>query len=140
IPPLLAIIFVNSAALATLPPIAEANEFGGVLVMSVAEFGVVSLRGDGNGGQYMAILVAGLVVGLALGAWRGRVEERTGAPARRRIWGGRTFLVSAVVGYLALSGRVVLSRPEVSGLSMTGGSRMGLPFVWVLVGLVLYTS
>jgi general L-amino acid transport system permease protein len=34
----------------------------------------------------------------------------------------------------------VLSHPEVEGLSITGGARMGLPFVATLVGLVLYTS
>ena len=34
----------------------------------------------------------------------------------------------------------MLSHPEVSGLSIEGGSKMGLPFVAVLVGLVLYTS
>jgi general L-amino acid transport system permease protein len=140
IPPLLAIVFVNSAALATLPPIAEANEVGGVLVMSVSEFGVVTLAGDGNGGQYAALLVAGLAVALALAAWRGRVEERTGAPARRWSWGGGALLAFAAGGYAALSAPVVLSRPEVEGLSISGGARMGLPFVSVLVGLVLYTA
>ena len=140
IPPLLAIVFVNSAALATLPPIAEANEVGGVLVMSVSEFGVVTLAGDGNGGQYAALLVAGLAVALALAAWRGRVEERTGAPARRWAWGGGVFLAFAAGGYAALSAPIVLSRPEVEGLSISGGARMGLPFVSVLVGLVLYTA
>src|SRR5918999_1295259 len=69
VPPLLVIVFVNSAALATLPPIAV-----------------------------------------------------------------------AVAGYVALDAPVVLSRPEVDGLSVVGGNRMGLPFVAVLVGLVLYTS
>ncbi|HET9611405.1 MAG TPA: ABC transporter permease subunit [Acidimicrobiales bacterium] len=140
IPPLLAIVFVNSAALATLSPIADATEVGGLLVMSVAEFGIVSVRGDGNGGQYVAVLVVGLVVALALARWRGRVEERTGTPARRWTWGGGAFLAIAVAGYVALSSPVVLSRPEVEGLSITGGARMGLPFVSVLVGLVLYTS
>ncbi|MBN2622131.1 MAG: ABC transporter permease subunit [Acidimicrobiales bacterium] len=140
LPPLLVIVFVNAAALATLPPIAEANEVGGVLVLSVSEFGVVSLRADGNGLPYLALLVAGLVVALALAAWRGRVEERTGAPARRWLWGGGVFVAVAVAGYVALSAPVVLSRPEVVGLSVEGGNRMGLPFVAVLVGLVLYTS
>ncbi|HEX6418773.1 MAG TPA: ABC transporter permease subunit [Acidimicrobiales bacterium] len=140
IPPLLAIVFVNSAALATLPPIAEANEVGGALVLSVSEFGVVTLRGDGNAGQYAALLVLGAAVALALGRWRGRVEERTGAPARRWAWSGGAFVLLAAVGYVALSAPIVLSRPEVEGLSITGGARMGLPFVSVLVGLVLYTS
>lgn len=140
VPPLLVIVFVNAAALATLPPIAEANEIGGVLVLSVSEIGIVSLQGDGNGWLYLALLVLALTAGLAVGAWRGRVEERSGAPARRWLWGGGLFLAVAIGGYVALSAPVVLSHPEVSGLSITGGSRMGLPFVATLVGLVLYTS
>ncbi len=140
VPPLLVIVFVNSAALATLPPIQEANEIGGVLVLSVSEFGIVSLRDDGNGGLYLALLVAALAAAVALGAWRGRVEERTGAPARRWTWGGGLFLAVAVGGHAALSAPIGLSHPEVAGLSIEGGIRMGLPFVAVLVGLVLYTS
>jgi len=140
VPPLLVIVLVNSAALAALPPIQEANEVGGVLVLSVSEFGIVSLRDGGNGGLYAALLVAALATAVPLGVWRGRVEERTGAPARRWAWGGGVILAVAVGGYVALSAPVVLSHPEVVDLSIEGGVRMGLPFVAVLVGLVLYTS
>jgi general L-amino acid transport system permease protein len=140
VPPLLVIVLVNSAALAALPPIQEANEVGGVLVLSVSEFGIVSLRDGGNGGLYAALLVAGLAAAVLLGLWRGRVEERTGVPARAWAWGGGVLLAVAVGGYVALSAPVVLSHPEVVDLSIEGGVRMGLPFVAVLVGLVLYTS
>lgn len=140
LPPLLVIVFVNSAALATLNPIQDAQEVGGVLVLSVSEFGVMTLADGGDGGLYLALLAAGLAGALALGAWRGRVEERTGTPARRWLWGGGLLVAVGVAGYLALSAPVVLSHPEVEGLSISGGARMGLPFVAVLVGLVLYTS
>jgi general L-amino acid transport system permease protein len=140
LPPLLVIIFVNSAALATLPPIQEADEVGGVLVMSVSEFGTLSMRGDGNGWAYLAVLGLGVAVAVTLGAWRTRVEERSGTPPRRWLWSGGAVLAFAVAGYVALAAPVVLSRPEVVGLRIEGGNRMGLPFVAVLVGLVLYTS
>jgi len=140
IPPLLAIVFVNAAALATLPAIADAREVGGVLVMSVSEFGVAVPKGDGNGWAYLALLVAGVAAAVAVGAWRTRLEERTGAPARRWLWIGAVLAVVIVGGYLALDAPVVLSRPEVEGLGIRGGNRMGLPFVATLVGLVLYTS
>ena len=42
VPPLLVIVFVNSLALATLPPIEAADEYLGLLVVSVAEIGVVA--------------------------------------------------------------------------------------------------
>lgn len=140
VPPLLAIVFVNTLALTTFPPIAEADEYGGLLVVSVAETGVVTLRGDGNGWPYIGLLVLAVVAAVVLGRWRGRLEERTGAPARRWLWSGGVFLAVAVVGYVALSAPVVLSRPEVEGLGVVGGARMGLPFVSTLVGLTLYTS
>ncbi len=140
VPPLLVIVFVNAAALATLPPIADAREVGGVLVMSVAEFGVAVPRGDGHGLAYLALVTLGLAAAMAVGAWRSRVEERSGAPGRRWLWGGALFAVVAVAGYVALDAPVVVSRPEVEGLGITGGNRMGLPFVATLVGLVLYTS
>jgi general L-amino acid transport system permease protein len=140
VPPLLVIIFVNSLALITLPPIQEADEYGGLLVVSVAETGVATLEGDGNGWAYVVLLAAAAVVAFGLARWRGHVEETTGAPARRWLWAGGPLVAVAVVGYVALSGPVVLSRPEVDGLSIVGGARMGLPFVSTLVGLVLYTS
>ncbi|HEX6235755.1 MAG TPA: ABC transporter permease subunit, partial [Acidimicrobiales bacterium] len=140
VPPLLVIIFVNSAALATLPPVDEANQFGGLLVMSVSEFGVVSPADGGNGGPYLVLLAAALAAALALGWWRRRVEDRTGAAAHQWVWGGGLLLAVGAVGYLALGSPIVLSHPEVEGLRIVGGARMGLPFVAVLVGLVLYTS
>ncbi len=140
VPPLLVILFVNAAALTTLPPIQEAIEVGGVLVLSVSEFGIVGLADGGGAGRYALLLVAALAGALAVGAWRRRVEVRTGAPARVAVWGGGLFLALAVVGYVAMGGPVVLSHPEVVGLGIEGGTSLGLPFVSVLVGLVLYTS
>jgi general L-amino acid transport system permease protein len=140
VPPLLVIIFVNALALATLPPIQEADEYGGVLVVSVSEIGIISPRADGNGWAYVALLAAAAVAAFVLGRWRARVEERTGAPARRWLWSGVPLVLAAVGGYLALSAPVVLSHPDIEGLSVSGGARMALPFVATLVGLVLYTS
>jgi general L-amino acid transport system permease protein len=140
VPPLVVIIFVNALALATLPPIAEAVEYGGLLVVSVAEIGIVAPRADGNGWVYVALLAVAAIAAVAVGRWRARVEERTGAPARRWLWSGGLVALAVVGGYVVLSAPVVLSRPQVEGLSIAGGARMGLPFVATLVGLVLYTS
>ncbi|HEV7760655.1 MAG TPA: ABC transporter permease subunit [Acidimicrobiales bacterium] len=141
VPPLLVIIFVNSVALTTLPPIDEANEVaGGALLLSVREIGVVSLRDDGGAAAFALVLLAGIVAGLAFGWWRVRHEAATGDPGHRWRWGGAAFAAVAVGGYLALGQPVRLSYPEVVGRSVDGGIAMGLPFVSVLVGLVLYTT
>jgi general L-amino acid transport system permease protein len=140
VPPLLVIIFVNSAGLAALPPIEDATRVDGVLVLSVREIGVAVPRGDGYGGLYVALLALAGLGAAAVMRWRDRREAATGRPARRWAWGSGVVAVAAVAGWIALDAPVVLSRPEVVGRSIEGGTAMGLPFVSVLVGLVLYTS
>ncbi|HET6952881.1 MAG TPA: ABC transporter permease subunit [Acidimicrobiales bacterium] len=140
VPPLLVIIFVNSAALATLPPIEDARRVGGGLLLSVRQIGVMVPRGDGHGGAYLALLAVAVLAAVAVARWREGVEARAGRPARRWAWGLAVFGVPAVAGWFALDAPIVLSRPEVVGLSIEGGTVMGLPYVAVLVGLVLYTA
>jgi general L-amino acid transport system permease protein len=140
VPPLLVIIFVNSAALATLPPIDDPTRVGGVLLLTVRQIGVLAPRGDGLGGLYVALLAAALVGALAVGRWRGGLQDRTGRRAHRWLWSTGLVAVVAVGGWFVLDAPVVLSRPEVVGRSIEGGVVMGLPFVAVLVGLVLYTA
>ena len=141
VPPLLCVIFVNSVALTALPEITDPLRLGGVLLLSVREVGVAVPRGDGFGGLYLALLALAVGGALLLGRWRTRVEERTGRPSRRWLLGGGLVLVVAVAGWFALDAPIVISRPDVTnGLSIEGGTKVGLPFVAVLVGLVLYTS
>jgi general L-amino acid transport system permease protein len=140
VPPLLVIVFVNSAFLASLPPIDDATDVGGVLLLSVRQIGILVPRGDGSGGLYLALLILGAVAAVALARWRQRREELTGHRARRWTWGLGLFAVVAVGGYFALDAPFVISDPEVVGRTVEGGAVMGLPFVAVLVGLVLYTS
>jgi general L-amino acid transport system permease protein len=87
VPPLLVIVFVNSAFLASLPPIDEADEVAGVLLLSVRQIGLLVPRGDGGGGAYLAVLAAAVVAGVAVARWRQRREESTGRRARRWTWG-----------------------------------------------------
>jgi general L-amino acid transport system permease protein len=140
VPPLLVIIFVNSAALATLPPIDDPDRVGGLLLLTVREIGVTVPRGDGGGLIYVGLLAAALAGAVALARWRATVEERTGRPGRPGLWGGGLVVVVAVGAWFALDAPVVLSRPEVVDRGIEGGVAMGLPFVAVLVGLVLYTA
>jgi general L-amino acid transport system permease protein len=139
VPPLLVIIFVNSAFLATLPPIDDPEHVAGLL-LTVREIGVTVPQGDGGVWIYVGLLVAALAGGVALARWRATVEERTGRPARPWLWGGGLVAVVAVGAWFALDAPIVLSRPEVVDRSIEGGVAMGLPFVAVLVGLVLYTA
>jgi general L-amino acid transport system permease protein len=139
VPPLLVIVFVNSAFLATLPPIDDPEHVAGML-LTVREIGITVPQGDAGFRIYVGLLAAALVGGVALARWRTTVEERTGRPARPWLWGGGPVAVVAVGAWFALDGPIVLSHPEVVGRGIEGGVAMGLPFVAVLVGLVLYTA
>jgi general L-amino acid transport system permease protein len=141
VPPLLCVILVNSVALTALPEITDPIEVGGLLLLSVREVGVAVPRGDGFGGLYLALVALAVGGAVVLGRWRTRVEERTGRPSRRWLLGGGLVAVVAVVAWFALDAPIVISRPTVTdGLSIEGGTKVGLPFVAVFVGLVLYTS
>jgi general L-amino acid transport system permease protein len=141
VPPLLVIILVNSVALTTLPPIDEATVTpGGTVLLSVREFGVVSLRDAGGARGYWLLLAIAAAAALVLAWWRTRREAATGRPGHGGRWGLGLFVAAALIGYLALGQPVELSHPEVVGRSVEGGIAMGLPFVSVLVGLVLYTT
>lgn len=140
IPPLLVIIFVNTALLVTLPAIDEASPLGGVLVLSVGENGVVWLRDGGGAGAYIIILATAIVAAVALRWVLGRREDRLGQPQHKSLAAAAMVTAIATAGYVALDAPVVASRPEIVGLQIEGGLSMSLPFVAVLVGLVLYTA
>jgi general L-amino acid transport system permease protein len=140
VPPLLVIVFVNSALLASLPPIDDATDVGGVLLLTVRQVGVLVPRGDGFGGLYLVVLAGAAFAGVLVARWRVQREEATGRAGRRWAWGVGVTLAVAAGGYVALDAPVVLSHPEVVGRAVEGGAVMSLPFVSVLVGLTLYTS
>ena len=139
VPPLLVIVFVNSALLATLPPIDDPERVAGLL-LTVREIGVTVPVNGGGLWIYVGLLGAALAGAVALARWRASVEERTGRAARPWLWGGGLVATVAVGAWLVLDAPVVLSRPEVVNRSIEGGVALGLPFVAVLVGLVLYTA
>ena len=123
VPPLLVIIFVNSAALASLPPIEDATDVGGVLLLSVRQIGVIRGRGDGYGWAYPAVLARPRSSAGAVARWRVQRVEATGRPARagRRAVRHRRRRR----GLRGARRPVVLSRPEVVGRAIEGGAVMG---------------
>jgi general L-amino acid transport system permease protein len=140
LPPLLVIIFVNTAFLATLPAIDDTSPIGGLLVLSVGDNAVATLRDGGRAGTYVIIVALALVAALALRWLLGRREDRLGRPQHKSLVAIAIVTAAGAVGYVALGAPVVLSRPEIVGFQIEGGIAMSLPFVAVLVALVLYTA
>jgi general L-amino acid transport system permease protein len=69
---------------------------------------------------------------------RGRVSDSTGKPARSLVWGGPTFIVLMIGGWVLLGYDWVL--PFVDDRATSGGLRLDPSFFALLVTLVVYTS
>lgn len=140
LPPLLVIVFANSAIFLELPVIGDPIEVAGVLVLSNRELATVSLVLGDTVGAFAGVMAAALVVATVLWVVRTRASEATGAPHHRVRWAGGILLAGAVGGYLALDGPITFSHPEVVGRGISGGVAMSIGYAAVVTGLVLYTS
>ena len=140
LPPLLVIVFVNSAVFLELPVIADAIDIGGLLVLSNRELAAASLVAGDDAGAYALIVAAALVVAAVVWFARTKASESTGAPHHRVLWAAAPLFAGAVGGYLLLEGPVTVSHPEVAGRGISGGVAMSIGYGAVVTGLVLYTS
>jgi general L-amino acid transport system permease protein len=140
LPPLLVIVFVNSAIFLQLPRITDPFELGGVLVLSNRELAAVSPIAGDAAGAFAVVLAVAIAAAAVVWVRRTRANEATGAPHHRVAWSGGVIAVSAVVAYLALDGPVKLSHPEAVGRGIDGGVAMSIGYGAVVTGLVLYTS
>jgi general L-amino acid transport system permease protein len=140
LPPLLVIVFVNSALFLQLPVIAEPFELGGLLLLSNRELAAASpVAGDALG-AFVAVLAVALAAATLVWVVRTKANEATGAPHHRVAWAGGVVAAMSIAAYLALDGPVTLSRPEAVGRGIEGGVAMSIGYGAVVTGLVLYTS
>jgi general L-amino acid transport system permease protein len=140
LPPLLIIVFVNSAVFLELPVIGDAVELGGLFVLSNREMAVAAPVAGSGAGAYAVVLIGSLLVAAVVWHRRTKRSELTGEPHRRALWAGGAVLLGAIVGFVVLGGPVELSNPEVSGRGIAGGAAMSIGYAAVVTGLVLYTS
>jgi general L-amino acid transport system permease protein len=140
VPPLLVIVFVNSAVFLELPVIADAVDLGGLLVLSNRELAAASPIAGDDAGAYALVVAVALVVAAVVWRLRTRKSEATGAPHHRVLWAAVPVLVGTIGGYLALDAPVTVSHPEVVGRGISGGVAMSIGYGAVVTGLVLYTS
>ena len=140
LPPLLVIVFVNSAVFLELPVIADAIDIGGLLVLSNRELAAASPIAGDQAGVYALVVAVSLVVAAIVWRARTKISESTGAPHHRVLWSSVPLLVGAIGGYLLLDGPVTVSHAEVVGRGISGGVAMSIGYGAVVTGLVLYTS
>jgi len=140
IPVLVVIIFVYFALVLRLPPLADAVQWAGALILSNSGVAVPSLKDAGGSAAFGRVVVAAVIAAIAVWNWRGRVFAQTGRAAHRGRWVLGTFAVIVAGGYAALGGPVELSLPERVGPRVLGGITLNPEYAALLVGLVLYTS
>ena len=140
LPPLLVIVFVNSAVFLELPRIGDPIDVGGFLVLSNRELAAASPVAGDQLGAYALVVAASLVVATVVWRYRTKVSEVTGAPHHRVLWAGAPVVLAVVGGYALLDAPVTLSHPEAVGRGITGGVALSIGYGAVVTGLVLYTS
>jgi len=97
-------------------------------------------RGGETAGTWGLFLLGGLLAAGTVRWWRGRVNERTGRPARRFRWSSATFLSIAAAGYVIAGDPIRIDVPEFTGRGYDGGFQLSPEFAALLLGLVVYTA
>jgi general L-amino acid transport system permease protein len=122
--------------LGVFPPITDAWEVPGLLVVS--NRGVAVPWYDGSG---LGLIVLGLVGAGAWWAvvrWRRSVADRTGALPRSGLWGGATFVAVVALGWFAFG--YAATTPGIEGRFSAGGIRIDPSFFALFFALVIYTA
>ncbi|MCQ3807716.1 MAG: ABC transporter permease subunit [Acidimicrobiaceae bacterium] len=146
IPPLLVIVFLWGAVFLNFPigasPTAEAawRPFGGWMIFSNNRFAFPSIVGLDNFAAYRLLVVGSIVAAAGVWVWRTRVFNNTGAPHRRALWSVATLVGLCVVFFLVLGGPFEFSKTTVEDRIWSGGFRMQMPYVAVMLALVIYTA
>jgi len=137
IPLLVILLFANlGIVLQVLPRLEDAWQPLGISVFSVRGIAIPWFEGSGWG--LVALIVGAIVIARIVAAWRRRVFDRTGQPARTGLWSGASVIAVLGVGWLAFGYEA--TTPEVAGRLTVGGIRLDPSFFALLIALVIYTA
>lgn len=137
IPLLLLLTFMNLAVVLQTFPRIE-NAWLPLDLFVISNRGIAIPWFEGSGGILLAVLATALVATWLVVKIRGRISDATGKPARGLVWGGPTFVVLMVAGWIVLGYDWIL--PFVDDRATSGGLRLDPSFFALLVTLVVYTS
>jgi general L-amino acid transport system permease protein len=152
--PVLVIIIFFGFALFTFGPLPQFNPTNppqlitipgtdnNLMILSSSRLGFPSFQNNDNGGTFWIILAIGLVAAIAVWIWRTRYNERTGEPHHRVLYSFLTLFVVGLAAYVALSGPVSISWPEVSesGRVIVGGIATNDGYIALTLALGIYTA
>ncbi len=146
IPPLIIIVFVWGAAFLQFPAAQGASAegvwrpFGGWFIFSNSRFAFPSVVSLDLFGLYQIIFVLSVLAAVGVWIWRTWVFNNYGTPHRRVLWSTATLATLCCVFYFVLQGPFEFSKTIVSERVWSGGFRMQMPYVAVMLALAIYTS
>jgi general L-amino acid transport system permease protein len=140
IPVLVQIIFWYVAVVLALPVIGGGLSIGDVAFLSNRGAAIPWLRAEPGAGAFGLVLLGGLAAAAIVWRWRTRVNERTGAPARRVVTTAVVFLAVAAAGFLATGAPLSADVPEAQRFGYEGGFQVSPEYTALLLGLVIYTA
>ncbi|MBW3620855.1 MAG: ABC transporter permease subunit [Actinobacteria bacterium] len=123
-----------------LPQINDALEPFGIAVFSNRGIYLPWYETGPNITPFLITAGLGLLVAVLVAAWRTRVNERTGQPHRRVLWGLFTLLVVAGVGFVVFDSPLSGTVPAREGRLVEGGITVDIAYAGLTVALVLYTA
>lgn len=139
-PVLIQIIIWYVAIILALPAIGGGFSIFRLAFLSNRGAAVLWPRTEAGLGFFGFFLIGALVAGAFVWLWRTRVNEATGDPSYRWLYGAGGFLVVVAVGYILTGAPVFLDLPEPQRFGYSGGTVVSPEFTALLLGLVIYTG
>lgn len=140
----LQVIFWWGAVFLAIPSIGDSLSVFDVAFLSNRGLVVPWLRLEEGASAWGLILLAGVVVAAVVWRWRTRLNERTGEPHHRVLYGVGAILAFGVAGYLLTGSPTTADVPRILptsfGFKFDGGVRFTPEFAGVLLALVIYTA
>jgi general L-amino acid transport system permease protein len=134
------IVFWYVAVVLALPTLAGGFSIGDAIFISNRATAVPGVHLEDGSGGWALFLLGGLAAGAAAWWWRTRVNERTGEPARRALWGIGVFLAVAVGGFFLTGTPLEGEVPQPGQFGYAGGFQVSPEYTALLLGLVIYTG
>jgi general L-amino acid transport system permease protein len=141
VPPLVWIIILATPIIGQFPQIQEPFEAEGLFVVSNRGLWLPWVNADGAGaGSYWWVVGAAMLAGGAVGWWRTRVNERTGAAHRRVLWFSGVAIAILAIGYVAMGAPFDIDGPVRDNRNVDGGMKLATAYAALTFGLALYTA
>lgn len=141
IPLLVQLFFWFFAVFQQLPGVENSITVGNYLIMNQRGVYVAALVPEAPFGSWLAILLAGLVLGIILWRVLFNYRLRTGQETYPLAAGFTVIVLAPLLAWFLLPGQpLTIDLPELGPFNYQGGTTLTTQFSALLVGLVIYTA